>query len=49
MRADAALRIEEVGGIIEALLSDAGLAPTEKAERVDIAGFAALARALAAR
>ncbi|PRY26864.1 dimethyladenosine transferase [Aliiruegeria haliotis] len=41
--------LKGLGGDVEGLLSDAGLAPTERAERVDIAGFAALARALAAR
>ena len=33
----------------EALLAEAGLAPTLRAEEVDVAGFAALARALATR
>ena len=38
-----------LGGDIESLLAEAGLDPTERAEQVPIAGFAALARALAAR
>jgi 16S rRNA (adenine1518-N6/adenine1519-N6)-dimethyltransferase len=34
---------------VEALLAEAGIAPTERAEQVPIEGFAALARALAVR
>jgi 16S rRNA (adenine1518-N6/adenine1519-N6)-dimethyltransferase len=38
-----------LGGDAEALLAEAGIEPTERAEQVSLAGFAALARALAAR
>ena len=41
--------LRALGGDVEALLRAAGLAPTERAERVDVAGFAALAREVAAR
>ena len=36
-------------GNADQLLADAGLVPTQRAEEIDVAGFAALARALAAR
>ncbi len=38
-----------LGGDVEALLDAAGIAPTERAERLSVAEFAALARAVAAR
>ncbi|RYH11218.1 16S rRNA (adenine(1518)-N(6)/adenine(1519)-N(6))-dimethyltransferase RsmA [Tropicimonas sp. IMCC6043] len=41
--------LKGLGGDVEGLLAAAGIAPTERAERVSIEGFAALARALAAR
>ena len=40
--------LKRVGVPVEPLLEAAGIAPTERAERVDLAGFASLARALAA-
>jgi 16S rRNA (adenine1518-N6/adenine1519-N6)-dimethyltransferase len=41
--------LRSLGEGAEPLLRAAGLAPTERAERVDVAGFAALAREVAAR
>ncbi|MEM9248102.1 MAG: 16S rRNA (adenine(1518)-N(6)/adenine(1519)-N(6))-dimethyltransferase RsmA [Pseudomonadota bacterium] len=41
--------LKGLGGDVEALLAEAGIAPTERAERVGVDGFAALARALARR
>ncbi|WP_116131942.1 16S rRNA (adenine(1518)-N(6)/adenine(1519)-N(6))-dimethyltransferase RsmA [Tropicimonas sp. IMCC34043] len=41
--------LKGLGGDVEALLAEAGLLPTERAEQVPISGFAALARAVAAR
>ncbi|NDR54963.1 16S rRNA (adenine(1518)-N(6)/adenine(1519)-N(6))-dimethyltransferase RsmA [Aliiruegeria sabulilitoris] len=41
--------LKGLGGDVEALLSEASIVPTERAERVSIERFAALARAFAAR
>ncbi|MEO1681483.1 MAG: 16S rRNA (adenine(1518)-N(6)/adenine(1519)-N(6))-dimethyltransferase RsmA [Pseudomonadota bacterium] len=41
--------LKGLGGDVEALLAEAGLPPTERAERIGIDGFAALARVVAAR
>ncbi len=41
--------LKPLGGDVEALISGAGLTPTDRAEQIDIAGFAALARAVSAR
>lgn len=41
--------LKGLGGDVEALLEAAGIAPTERAERVSIAQFAALARGVVAR
>ncbi len=41
--------LKGLGGDTEALLTGVGIAPTERAEQVPIEGFAAIARAIAAR
>jgi len=41
--------LKSLGGNVEALLAEAGVAPTERPERLTIADFAALARALRAQ
>ncbi|MEM1428716.1 MAG: 16S rRNA (adenine(1518)-N(6)/adenine(1519)-N(6))-dimethyltransferase RsmA [Pseudomonadota bacterium] len=41
--------LKGLGGDVTALIEAAGLDPTARAERIDIVGFAALARAVAAR
>lgn len=41
--------LRPLGGDVEALLTEAGIPPTERAEQVSIEGFCALARLIAAR
>jgi 16S rRNA (adenine1518-N6/adenine1519-N6)-dimethyltransferase len=41
--------LKGLGGDVEGLLVSAGIDPTDRAERLDVAAFAALARAVAAR